>query len=308
MITILLASYSGVCYIGEQINSLLNQTIPFDTLYIQDDRSIDGTWELLEEYKKQYPDRIMISRNEKNSGNPKYNFYSMMSKVRDDYIMLCDQDDVWFPNKIEISLVKIQEMERKFGKSMPLLVHTDSRVVDEDLNLVHPSLKDMIRTADIRNLDQILLQNHVTGGTAMYNNALAQLLIGRQPEYMVMHDWWLAITGICFGELGYLPEATVNYRQHGKNSVGARDVRGMSHKWYKITHMGEICFLMQSSYRQAQSFLATYSDLLTPEQKRLLQVFDLMMKSNKWKRLSLLRENHLFRKGFFRKISQIVFG
>ena len=59
----------------------------------------------------------------------------------------------------------------------------------------------------------------------MYNRALGDLLQD-EPSFFVMHDWWLALTASAFcGLIVPLDEATILYRQHGDNAVGAKFVR-----------------------------------------------------------------------------------
>ena len=118
MISILLATYNGERYIAGQIESVLAQTYQDFKLYICDDKSTDGTYSIITEYAARYPGKIIATQNEVNSGGAKFNFLNMMVEFNDDYIMLCDQDDVWLPNKVEVSLKKITEMESEFGISI----------------------------------------------------------------------------------------------------------------------------------------------------------------------------------------------
>ena len=101
MVSILLASYNGAPYIAAQIDSILQQTFRDFMLYIRDDCSNDGTWEIVQAYAAKEPDRIVALQNEENSGSAKHNFFKMMQEHQDNYVMLCDQDDVWHPDKIE---------------------------------------------------------------------------------------------------------------------------------------------------------------------------------------------------------------
>ena len=69
MITILMATYNGEKYVAEQIESLLHQTYTEFQLYIRDDASTDNTLAILKEYQNQYPEKIHVQANEKNTGN-----------------------------------------------------------------------------------------------------------------------------------------------------------------------------------------------------------------------------------------------
>lgn len=71
MVSILLASYNGAPYIAAQIDSILQQTFRDFMLYIRDDCSNDGTWEIVQAYAAKEPDRIVALQNEENSGQCK---------------------------------------------------------------------------------------------------------------------------------------------------------------------------------------------------------------------------------------------
>jgi glycosyltransferase involved in cell wall biosynthesis len=308
MITILLATYNGASYIAEQMDSLLKQTMPFDTLYIQDDCSTDNTWKILMEYQSKYSDRIAIEKSEKNSGNPKFNFYGMMSRIRDDYILLCDQDDVWLPDKIAKTLVKMREMERVYGKDTPLLVHTDLRVVDGELRTVSPSFKKaMNANYDRVQLKDQIIQNTLTGCTAMYNRALAELIGEKMPEYMVMHDWWLMLMASAFGHIGHIDEQTVLYRQHEANEIGAKDVRTLGYKFKKLLNYREIKQAINDTYKQVSSFLRYYGDDLQSEQVELLETYCRIPSMNKWNRWRTICRLGVLKNGMARKIANFIF-
>jgi len=188
VISILLASYNGENYIAEQIESLLAQTEKDFKLFIRDDKSTDETFSIAQGYERKYPGKIFAMQNSENTGGAKRNFIKMMIEHKDEYVMLCDQDDVWLPDKIEKSLEKIREMEEYYGTSMPILVHTDLKVVDEGLNVISHSYEAMANTSFKNNaLRNLLTMNIAAGCTALYNRALADI-IQAEPSYFVIHD------------------------------------------------------------------------------------------------------------------------
>jgi len=307
MISILMAAYNGERFIAEQIDSILAQTVQDFVLYVQDDCSTDKTFEIARSYAEKHPGRIVVKRSRVNSGNAKYNFMEMMVRHRDEYLMLCDQDDVWLPDKIEITLKKMREMEAVYGRDAPLLLHTDLQVVDENLRLIHLSVKEMIGTAEIFSLRQMVLLNNVTGCTTLYNRALAEYL-HIVPNFFVMHDWWLALVAITFGKMSYVPVATSLYRQHGSNSIGARSVHSFRYKLYKISHMREIRAALFDSYRQAGEFQRIYDRVLDDGQREFLRTYASLPELGKLGRLFVMRQEKLFRSGAMRTLSQIFLG
>jgi glycosyltransferase involved in cell wall biosynthesis len=307
MISILLAAYNGERHIAEQIESLFGQTQDNFKLYIRDDCSTDGTWEIIRNYEKRYPGKIIVEQNSRNSGSSKHNFIGMMIDIKDDYIMLCDQDDIWLPDKIEKTISKLKDMEARHGKEKPLLVHTDLKVVDENLNVISPSYRQAMNAGYERTgLRQILIQNVTTGCTAAYNRALAEL-IRAEPEYMVMHDWWLVLTAAAFGRIGYLDEQTILYRQHGSNEIGANDVRTFRYKFNRLMHGGEVRKAIKQTYDQAASFQEMYSHLLNEEQRVLLSAYRKIPAHNKLMRCLMIIRLGVLKHGIERKIANFLF-
>ena len=307
MISILLASFNGEKYIADQIDSLLCQTFQDFKLYICDDCSTDGTYHIATEYEKKHPERIYASQNKENTGGAKHNFLQMMIEHKDDYVMLCDQDDVWIPDKIEITLVKMKETEHEFGTDTPILVHTDLRVVSEKLEPISPSFKAAMNAnygkTKLRNQ---IIQNTLTGCTAMYNRALADLITDT-PKFMVMHDWWLILTASAFGQIASIDEQTVLYRQHGDNEIGAKDVRTLKYKIYKLRGYGDIKKALNDTYIQAHSFLGVFREKLTEEQNVLLRMYCDIPNHSKFIRVIKLFNLGVFKNGFARKMAHFIY-
>lgn len=308
MITILLAAYNGERFITEQIESLLSQTVQDFKLYITDDKSTDATWEMLSDLAEKNPDKIAIYQNEINSGGAKYNFLKMMSEHSDDYVMLCDQDDVWLPDKIEKTIKKMCEMEKKYGAETPLLVYTDLKIVDENLKTISPSYKAAMNAnfskTSLRNL---ISQTTLAGCAAMYNRALSNMLTDT-PSFIVMHDWWIMLVASAFGKIDHIDEQTVLYRQHGSNDVGAKDVRKLGFKLHKMLHNDEIKKALSETYTQAASFLEVYSDRLAEEQKALLTAYiNIPNKRCKLARMIEICRLGSLKNGFSRKLAHLLY-
>lgn len=307
MISILLASYNGEKYIAQQIESILTQTEQNFIIYVNDDCSSDSTYEIEKKYEAMYPDKIKVTRNKKNSGNAKYNFINMMIEHKDDYVMLCDQDDVWLPNKIEITLKKMKSMERRFGKEKPALVHTDLVVVDEKLNVISKSFKKMMNANyDRTKLNNIIIQNTVTGCTAMYNRALAELII-KPKGFFVMHDWWIAVIASAFGNMGHIDYKTILYRQHGKNSIGVRNMKSFKFIINYMFKVGSIKRAIAETYFQAKSLYITYSSKLSKEQKKFLFEYININRKNKFLKILNIFKLNVFKNGFLRNIGYFIY-
>lgn len=306
MITILMAAYNGERFIAEQIDSIMLQTEQNFVLHIQDDYSADGTYPILCAYAAKYPGKIFIHRNPENSGAAKWNFLQMMTAFQDDYVMLCDQDDVWLPNKIEITMKQMRAMEEAYGRQTPILVHTDLVVVDDRLSSIGKSLNQMLGLRMERStLSSQIVQNTVTGCSSMYNRALAQLV--RVPQFCIVHDWWLGLIAVSFGKKAYLSETTMLYRQHGVNSIGAKKVASLTYIVGKAFHPKEVRAQLDATYRQAGEFLRVYNGFITPAQELVLSDYASIPNYGKVQRWMIVRKLGILKHGFIRRIAQFLY-
>ena len=306
MISILLPTYNGERFISKQIDSILAQSFQDFRLYILDDGSTDTTFSIVKEYARRNPGVIFAEQNEVNSGGAQSNFIRLMMRIKDDYVMLCDQDDVWMDDKIELSLEKAEEMERAYGYTTPILVHTDLTVVDEELKIISESYKSMANL-DYRfnRLNNLITMNVPTGCTIMYNRALADL-ITVEPDFMVMHDWWVSLIAAAFGEIGCVNTQTVLYRQHGGQVVGAKNVLSIKYIRYVLSHISVMADKLNNSYRQARSFLKIYSEDLTGVQLELFSAHSSMPRYSKLGKIITMIRYNTFLCGVARKVGQII--
>ena len=163
----------------------------------------------------------------------------------------------------------------KHDTSQPLLVYTDLKVVDQELNVVHES---MIRTqSDHANTEllQELTENTVTGGVSMINQALADLWTGQEAHDLLMHDWYLALLAAAFGHLVYIDQPSELYRQHSNNVLGARTLRKRMQNWIRPHILfAKYWKLIQDSQEQARNLLALS---LTAQNKELIENFVTIM-------------------------------
>jgi rhamnosyltransferase len=221
-VTIALSSYNGERFIAEQIASIRQQTHRGWQLLVRDDGSSDGTVRMVETHAAGDP-RITLLRDDAGNLGPAASFGVLLDRALLDgaeYVALADQDDVWSPTKIEDELRLMLDREQTAGKARPILVHTDLKVVRDDLSVVHDSF---LGYQGLRHLDAplgtLLVQNFVTGSTLLLNRALLE--VAMPIPRVIMHDWWLALCAASVGEIAFVDRATVLYRQHGSNTLGS---------------------------------------------------------------------------------------
>ena len=309
MIDILLATYNGERFIRKQIESILTQTYCDWKLIIQDDGSSDGTIKILQSYQDQYPDKIKIFLNKNNSGSCISNFLSLAQRSDSEYVMFCDQDDVWIDNKIEVTLREMKRLERETkDKKVALLVHTDLCVVDENLNLISKSLfkyQKMNRHGD--KINNLLVQNIVTGCTIMCNRSLISLLnlVDIENQYIIMYDWWIGLIAATFGKIGFVNKPLVLYRQHGLNQVGAKKTESISYFVNKLLNLNQVLQRLDETHYQAAEFLNIYRKFLSEDNINIIEKYVNLNNYKKLKKLCILFKYDFFKYGFLRKVVQI---
>ena len=203
------------------------------------------------------------------------------------------------------TLEEFIQAEQEYGKQTPILVFSDQTPTDAQLNPLAPSLmryqNQYFEHFDYRS---ILMQNVVTGGAMCFNRALADLTMKCvDPKQTIMHDWWMAAVAARFGKIIYIDEPLSDYRQHGTNSVGAKDVRSVAHVINKLSHIDSIRKTTVEKKMQAHVFVNTYTSSLNEEDEAFLLAF-VKEKSGPafyWKNRELIH-------GFFRLAGMMVLG
>ena len=308
-IEVLMATYNGKSYIREQIDSILNQTYENWHLTISDDGSTDGTDLIIDEYVKEYPDKISRAYSGMRFGNARDHFFWMSEKCASEYILYSDQDDVFAPDKMRRLMDAMQNAEEKWSDGMPILVFSDQKVVDEKLNIIAPSLMRYQKQAfDHFDYRAILMQNVVTGGAMMMNRSLCDLALQcRSREQTIMHDWWIALCAAAFGRVAFLPRATIRYRQHGGNSVGAKNVRNPIYVLHRIKG-GGIRLTMNETMRQAGAFADCFEKELSPQDLSLCRDYAACETRGRFSRAAAFLRLKTFKHGLPQKVIQLLLG
>lgn len=223
-VAVLLSTYNGAQYLREQLDSLFQQTCSDFHLYVRDDGSSDETVSVLEEFSGRYPQQMTIVADACRRRGAAGSFFYLLKEVDSAYYMFCDQDDVWLPEKIEVSLSSMEQAAMQSpGANLPVVAFSDLKVVDSCLSEVHPSFNAVNHMDRYeRNPETILVHNVVTGCAMIFNRAAKEVSFP-VSTFAHMHDEWIALC-VYFkgGRLLPIPQATICYRQHSENTIGAR--------------------------------------------------------------------------------------
>jgi len=298
-IDILMATYNGAAFVAQQIDSILAQDYPHIRLIIRDDGSTDTTRSILEVYAHNYPSQIVllpsIEKSEKGVGK---NFSVLMSHATANYVMLADQDDVWMKDKVRKTLEKMKESEVQFSADKPLLVHTDLTVVDKNLKMMAPSFwrYSKISPMKTKTLNRLLVQPVVTGCTVMMNRELLKLALPI-PQDCVMHDSWLALVSAALGQVIPMPDSFILYRQHNKNTVGARKFWSLG---YLKSSFDKLSQPETKKFNQGRILLSRYRESLNEENQKTITAYLSLKQSSFFQRAYLIFNHGLLRDGFLR--------
>lgn len=302
-VAILLATYQGERFLEEQIDSLFEQTYKNWKLYIHDDGSDDKTVEILQRYKEQYPEQIVLLDGNI-TGGPKTNFLYMMKQVESAYYMCCDQDDIWLPEKIEKTYNQMKSLETDVD--IPCLVFTELKIVNEDLEVISDTMSryqklDCVNT----NLHRMLMQNVVTGCTMMLNRKLRDMVIQyKDIKNIIMHDWWASIIAAEFGKIKFIEEPTILYRQHDDNNIGALDINNVSYFLKKLSQFKDNKEAVKNTQIQAKEMVETFNMAEDSLPAKLASCLTL----SKVKRLMVYWKNDFKKNGLARTLGLIIWG
>ena len=281
-VNILMSTYNGQQFLAEQIRSIQDQSYTDWTLFIRDDGSSDNTKEILKDFERQDSRIHLIDSDKSDNLGVIKSFHKLVNHDRADYYFFSDQDDVWLPNKLELSLKEAQN----YLADLPLMVYMDLKVVNQDLEIMTESMvKSQSHHANTE-LVQELTENTVTGGVAMINHALAEMW--QETDDILMHDWYLALLASAFGNLVFIDQPGELYRQHSDNVLGARTLSKRFKKWIRPHILFAVYWdLIKNSQKQSRHLLQMP---LSQSNRELIEAFVTIMDKPMLERFRILRK------------------
>ena len=260
---VLLSTYNGEEYLPAQLDSLLKQDLLPSKIYVRDDGSGDATLDILKQYREKYP---MIEYYCGENRKPAGSFWNLIETCEDaDYYALCDQDDVWFADKLSTAVKTLQEEDQ----DLPLLYCSRFTLTDKDLN---PINSDVSKLYDFSDFPHSLIYHTAPGCTFVFNHAARKKVLQYDitKEYCIIHDAIIHKVTAMFGKVILDETSHMYYRQHGNNEIG------LSADKVKV-FLGRIDRFLHSDIRNyrsrtAQSLLRVYGDQIDEDRKDLLNM------------------------------------
>ena len=203
MISICIATFNGASYVAEQLNSILPQITNNDEIIISDDSSTDGTLEIIEEYSKKYNNIKILPHQTYHSAI--FNFENALRNASGDVVFLCDQDDVWVPDRVRVMLDALRRFD---------LVVSDCMIVDRDLNVIDQSFFKRVhsRSGFLKNF----IKNSYIGCCMAFRKEVLNYVLPF-PKNLVSHDMWIGLMVELYGETCFVNQPLLLYRKHGNN-------------------------------------------------------------------------------------------
>jgi len=308
-VEILLATRNGERFLPDLVESLHAQTFRDLRILARDDSSTDATAQILREQAEAHSDRFDVLEDADGSLGASGNFSRLISASSAPYVMFCDQDDRWRPEKVAVTLEAMRIAEARHGTDTPILVHTDLQVADVDLRELGTSFwrYQRLRPELGERFERVLVQNAVTGCATMVNRSLL-VLAEPVPEEAVMHDWWVALVAAAFGVVVAVPQATVAYRQHGENQVGAvgRSPGYLLGRAIGPSSLSDFRESLRRSVTQAKAFQDRFGHKLTESQQKALATYVSLDGLSFSARRGALIRHRLLRHGLIRNLALLL--
>ncbi|WP_273828209.1 MULTISPECIES: glycosyltransferase family 2 protein [Pseudomonas] len=284
-VAILLCTYNGSTFLGEQLDSFMLQTHKNWAIYASDDGSNDETLTILNRYKQKLGEDRLIILEGPRQGFAK-NFLSLIknSSIVADYFAFSDQDDIWFKDKLERSIAKLAHI-----KGIPALYCSRTRLVSSDGHVTGFSPL-FLAPPEFGNA---LVQSIAGANTMLINHQTRELLAETADDAtIVAHDWltYLLVSG-CGGKVIYDSTPTLDYRQHAGNLIGAN-----ASLKDRLIRLGRMCSGRFNEWStQNLLVLNSFKQKLAPENQLAMEQFEQARQSSFIRRLYLMKKSGIYR-------------
>jgi len=199
MVSVCMATYNGGKFILEQINSILEQITVEDELIISDDSSTDDTIELLQNLTDPRV-KVLIGNKFR---DPIKNFQNALSHAVGDYIFLSDQDDIWVKSKYQDMMQLLTEYD---------LVISDSMIVDEQLQVLHPSFFDYFKSG--KGVLKNMIKSSYYGSCMAFKKRVLTAALPFPDTKEIGHDLWIGLVAELTGTVYFYKKPLLLYRRH----------------------------------------------------------------------------------------------
>jgi rhamnosyltransferase len=252
-VVVLLATRDGMPYLPDQLRTVLDQADVQVRVVASDDGSSDGTADWLAEQAQTEPRLTLLPSAP--AGSAAANFYRLILDAEtadDELVALCDQDDLWYPDKLARCAAQIAD---------------GCAGVSSDVVAFQPDgRRTYIRKSSAQQPFDYVCEGPGPGSTFLMNADLvarcrALLADPDGPmRQMTYHDWAIYAAARGAGlRWQILDTPTVDYRQHDTNVMGARSglrayterLRLVTSRWHRTQAALAVAVATQAAEQMA---------------------------------------------------------
>ena len=292
-ISVALCTYNGAAFLRDQLDSIATQILQPAEVVVFDDGSTDSTLALLQQFSQENPAMAMRIEVNPHRFGPAGNFQRAIAACHGEIIVLCDQDDVWMPDKLAVIAAEFQR-NPDLG-----LAFSDADICHESGESLgyrlwqsvgfDPRLQRRLQRGSA--FEVILRQNVVTGATMAFSSRLRDLVLPIDPRWM--HDGWIALLIAAVAPVSAIRQPLVRYRQHAAQSIGALR-RSLYQQYLNAKKLDGQWFALQATlYEAALARLSECSAKGYTVAPATLQI--VQEKVCHWRRRSAIRERKIAR-------------
>ena len=291
-VDILIATYNGEKFIRAQLLSLLYQTYSNIRVLIHDDGSTDNTVEIVREIAKK-DERIVFIDDGITLGSAAKNFMHVLKYSDADVAMFCDQDDIWFDNKVEVMLEALSGKD----EAKPHVIFSSATLwypesgVDGNTIIRYPN-----------ELRFFLFRNGgIQGCATMFNKAMRDLML-RWKGDLLMHDHLLGLLSLTIGDLTFVNRSLMLYRRHPASVTAGGSFRLTFKEQVCVNHA--IPVVHAKNYETVAKFLEIYKSNLKESDKSLIEAFLEMKEMSVFGRMFSVIRHHF---GIYDSVLMLLF-
>ena len=267
-VLVLLSTYNGEKYLREQLDSILNQHGVSVNILVRDDGSVDKTRQILSEYIEIYHNITYVFG--KNIGFVKS--FSELIRMSlsyiptPEYLDFCDQDDIWFPNKLLAACMQLEKMDKR----KPNLFSHNSIIIDEKgdkTTIYHRSPPRYTR-------GNVMVYSTEQGCCMVFNRVAVELYNQNLPT-ITWHDRWMYLICYYLGDVQYFQKPLISYRVHHENALAINKYKSSKAFPFKLFSFLPSLKLPQYTLHSdmAKEFLDNFGSKIQEKDKKLFFIF-----------------------------------
>ncbi len=229
--SVVIATFNGSRFILEQLDSIIKQTLLPDEIVVSDDGSTDSTVELVQSFFIQHADlpiKYRLIENEADKRGVLGNFQNAVNHSSGEYVFFCDQDDIWFPNKIERLVGVLDSCDEQ------VVIHNAQVLKETDGSSFQPIDKHLMGNYPFDSNGLYKINGSAQVWLAFYCCAIQGMCICAKREYLLsispfskgsFHDIWILFCAAADDTLLAIKDDLAYYRIHDNNVSGIQELK-----------------------------------------------------------------------------------